>query len=601
MIEQYSGAGRDFLLPPSGEGDKAIVDVSHEALFRNWDRLSGRKNGWLQEEAEARERWISLVNQAQLYRQDPQNKLRGAAFDQHEAWWKQKSPTPAWVRLSRQLPTRKANSEFDQVQDLMVVSRRLRERELLRKRMIGMAIPVALVLAVGYFAMSFSDKNATIAQQQDTLTCLGGQSIVASGVDPPAAGSDARLCGAILQRASGNETGADKYLDGVEREDLAKRISSAQIILSRLDPETVIAPSSRVELSNIPPLTTETYLEAIAENRGQARIELDVSGIVTIESYDLYLLADPTIQILSSNNEILASDDDGGEGNNFRIISYIPSTISNDQTGNIIILENVAAVGGFRVSARSFEFGKISEDNHDRLAIAFSIARSSIQTPKALTSDIVNLLEGVTYKDIPLKTIVSANAYLRRALEQLEDETVEETRPIILEIETALKLIDGDLDLLEDSARSSIGQNLNSEAWATFLGEIMTELPELSVTDDTQKTILELALTQSNFSLSMVPGHMNYLDTRGQLNRLLGNFHDAIEDFNRAIEAGGNYPGTYFSRAASLEAVGRFNEALEDYRQANAIIASRPSDEFLSRARSQITEGIERLSAHVDR
>ncbi len=49
VIDVFRGAGRSFLMPPAGVALKpeTIVDISHESLIRNWDRLRalGRRRG----------------------------------------------------------------------------------------------------------------------------------------------------------------------------------------------------------------------------------------------------------------------------------------------------------------------------------------------------------------------------------------------------------------------------------------------------------------------------------------------------------------------------------------------------------------------------
>ena len=66
VIEVFRAPGRSFLMPPAGVAllPETVIDISHESLIRNWDRLKG----WVRDEADS----------ARIYR-----RLAGSATDYH--------------------------------------------------------------------------------------------------------------------------------------------------------------------------------------------------------------------------------------------------------------------------------------------------------------------------------------------------------------------------------------------------------------------------------------------------------------------------------------------------------------------------------------
>jgi energy-coupling factor transporter ATP-binding protein EcfA2 len=92
VIERFRGGGRSFLVLHEVGGEHeagdVLVDISHEALIRNWDRL----RGWVDEEAQSKRTYLDLVDavnrrRARLHDSDLQVALEWRARVQPRAAW----------------------------------------------------------------------------------------------------------------------------------------------------------------------------------------------------------------------------------------------------------------------------------------------------------------------------------------------------------------------------------------------------------------------------------------------------------------------------------------------------------------------------------
>src|SRR5215471_17794352 len=81
---------------PLAHGAGELIDVSHESLIRQWDRL----RGWADEEAEKVRRFRELAASAgqwQRHARSPSFLKRGAELDAWRQWWKSRWPTGEWA------------------------------------------------------------------------------------------------------------------------------------------------------------------------------------------------------------------------------------------------------------------------------------------------------------------------------------------------------------------------------------------------------------------------------------------------------------------------------------------------------------------------
>ena len=82
---------------PLANGAGELIDVSHESLIRQWDRL----RGWVDEEAEKVRRFRELDGSAyrwQRHKRSSSFLKRGADLNVWRQWWKSQNPTAEWAK-----------------------------------------------------------------------------------------------------------------------------------------------------------------------------------------------------------------------------------------------------------------------------------------------------------------------------------------------------------------------------------------------------------------------------------------------------------------------------------------------------------------------
>ena len=153
VIETFRGRDCSFLMPPPGEplDAETMIDVGHEALLRQWRRLSDATldpetrelKGWLPREIEEGRQWQFLVTMAQAFSRDPSATLPPAMRAPFDQWLS--SHNPAWAaRYARQ--AKDAGREYEEVERLLAASRRKAKREQIWRAAGTCAIPAVGLL-----------------------------------------------------------------------------------------------------------------------------------------------------------------------------------------------------------------------------------------------------------------------------------------------------------------------------------------------------------------------------------------------------------------------------------------------------------------------
>ncbi|HIK45306.1 MAG TPA: hypothetical protein IGR64_10525 [Leptolyngbyaceae cyanobacterium M65_K2018_010] len=119
VIEEFRAPRRSFLMPPAGvslRGD-TVIDISHESLMRNWQRLKG----WVEEEAQAAQIYKRLAETAELHARGRAEYWRGAELVNGLAWLEEQQPNKAWAE--------RYSPNFDEAVTFLEASAKAREAE----------------------------------------------------------------------------------------------------------------------------------------------------------------------------------------------------------------------------------------------------------------------------------------------------------------------------------------------------------------------------------------------------------------------------------------------------------------------------------------
>lgn len=167
VIDAFRADGVSFLKPYGSEAlaPEELIDVSHEALIRCWQRIADPREGWLIREFRNGLVWRALLVQADSFERDPGNVLGPTTTDERERWLHRRNPSWAerygggWERVQRLIAAsaearerRKAEAEAARRQE---EEARRREQHLhLRARMLSAAVVVlGVTSAIGLFAL----------------------------------------------------------------------------------------------------------------------------------------------------------------------------------------------------------------------------------------------------------------------------------------------------------------------------------------------------------------------------------------------------------------------------------------------------------------
>jgi tetratricopeptide (TPR) repeat protein len=117
VIDVFRRQGRSFLMPPIGvhlEPD-TVIDISHESLIRNWQRLQT----WVNEEAQSARTYRRLAEAAALHHEGSEALLQDPALQIALDWLANSKPNPEWGQ--------RYHPEYDQALKYLADSRLARE------------------------------------------------------------------------------------------------------------------------------------------------------------------------------------------------------------------------------------------------------------------------------------------------------------------------------------------------------------------------------------------------------------------------------------------------------------------------------------------
>jgi hypothetical protein len=147
VIKPFADKRRSFLyLSNDGDAADPRVDIAHESLIRNWDRLVG----WTEAESQARDIYVDLVDRARRWKNRSGSLLEGPERRNAFAWVTTTNPKRGWAKRYAE-----ADDDFENVFAYLNAS----QKSLYRGRGLNIALPVAIVLgSIGLIGYSESQR-----------------------------------------------------------------------------------------------------------------------------------------------------------------------------------------------------------------------------------------------------------------------------------------------------------------------------------------------------------------------------------------------------------------------------------------------------------
>jgi WD40 repeat protein len=150
VIEIFRREGRSFLMPPAHVplDEDSLIDISHESLIRNWQRLKA----WVNEEALSAQIYRRLAETAALYERGEAGLWRDPDLQIALNWREKNIPNQMWAS--------RYHKQFEAAMEFLSASVRARSAELLeveqrRKKKFRVVATLALVFAVAFlFALA---------------------------------------------------------------------------------------------------------------------------------------------------------------------------------------------------------------------------------------------------------------------------------------------------------------------------------------------------------------------------------------------------------------------------------------------------------------
>jgi len=650
VIDSFSGQGVDFIISRQKRKDRAssneeveIVEVSHEAILRVWDKLAGTEenafsDGWIQEEAKNSEYWQELKNSFATYSVDKTNYLRGYALGFARDWWQQQKPNIAWAKLYEKATDlhrlRSDDAGFSEVQTLLDVSLRHRNNVRNWKWFLG-AIGTLALLVLAYsgqqkYKKEKVDKYLVSAESNirnedfgDALTELDKldqnfnqlskdkrESLVDQYIllakelkaDPDGKTSTGEkkvenkvLAKNLLERAQGKISSSDSM-----RKDSIAELFNIGIVESQASKS---GEKKAISLSVDKPFNfligNDPIFFSPSSLKGSYRITAAPQDLSAEE-----LSSETThieLSMLTIDGQELASSRSTGltlSGGNKKS-AILPFVTLQDDPRNIFLrVVNVGDARRLKLTISEYQINaseiKLPENGFVRRAKElvknlFNNRKSEDEIRQYLDShllNVVNLLDQRERSEI-VSLVIDAGR-VEMAADMLSSNYITSQQAIgDDDLAAAISVLESAIGSEVDRLKPYIieeGILFNQVAWRKF-----NSLLDSNDIDNQQATLGLKKLI--DYSVEIDDEDAFRLDTRGQILFRMGEYKQAFEDINKSIEKDVNYAGTYYVRALLYENSGKSNLAREDYVRGNtsyAESANSSEDKFLNGLKSMV-------------
>jgi len=153
IIERFRGGGRSFLTVTND--DDPLIDISHESLIRQWERMSE----WVQTEAESREMYRRVADAARTYHKH--GRKRGLLWGSTQLqlasnWIEEREPNPQWAE--------RYNSDFYRAMGFLAKSRSAESR---RNQLFWSVVSMAFIALIGLTSYAWQQQRTAKRQEQN--------------------------------------------------------------------------------------------------------------------------------------------------------------------------------------------------------------------------------------------------------------------------------------------------------------------------------------------------------------------------------------------------------------------------------------------------
>ena len=181
ILNAFRRPGVSFITPYSEAIDAGtVIDVSHEALIRRWDKIADPQHGWLQREIRDGLIWHSLVVMAESFEKNPKSLLSEAATEDRGKWLEGRNEAWAlrygggWLAVDKLMKASRQEVERRRQQEKEYLEReRAEQKRALQqtKRWLAVVGLCALV-AVGFGVWAWHERKETEQQRINAETSL---------------------------------------------------------------------------------------------------------------------------------------------------------------------------------------------------------------------------------------------------------------------------------------------------------------------------------------------------------------------------------------------------------------------------------------------
>jgi len=185
VVERFRQPERSFLMPPVSEAlnKDSLIDISHESLIRNWQRLKQ----WVDEEAQSARMYRRLAESAVLHQEGKAALWRDPDLQLALEWSEQNQPNQAWAQryhpqfematafLKRSEGARNAEAEreetarrreLQQAQALAEEQRKAAQRLRLVLALLTVFLVAAIFAVFAFTQRQMAMQDATIAESE---------------------------------------------------------------------------------------------------------------------------------------------------------------------------------------------------------------------------------------------------------------------------------------------------------------------------------------------------------------------------------------------------------------------------------------------------